>query len=79
MPFSRGGFVRQRAPEPVWDSDALLADPAPGSGWPGDCDLRRSSRPPVYSLDRASVAALGFEGEVLLGWRAGDAIATDLA
>ncbi len=79
MPFSRGGFVRQRAPEPVWDSDALLADPAPGSGWPGDCELRRSSRPPVYALDRAGVAALGFEGEVLLGWRAGDAIATDLA
>jgi hypothetical protein len=78
MPFSKGGFVRQCSPEPVWDSDALLADPAPGSGWPGDCELRRSSRPPVYALDRAGVAALGFEGEVLLGWRAGDAIATDL-
>ena len=79
MPFSRGGFVRQRAPEPVWDSDALLADPAPGSGWPGECELRRSSRLPLYALDRAGVAALGFEGDVLLGWRAGDAIATYLA
>jgi hypothetical protein len=78
MPFSKGAIVRQCAPEPVWDSDALLADPAPGSGWPSDCELRRSSRPPVYALDRSGVAALGFEGDVLLGWRAGDAIATDL-
>ena len=78
MPFSRGHFVRKREAAPVWDSDALLSDPAPGSGWPADCEIRRSSRPPVYELDRAGVAALGFEGDILLGWRAGEVIAADL-
>jgi hypothetical protein len=79
MPFSEGGIALKREPVPVWDSDDLLSDPAPGSGWPGDCELRRSSRPPVFELDRAGVAALGFEGDVLLGWRAGEAIAAELA
>ena len=51
----------------------------PGQGWPGDTDLRLSSRPPIYHLDRSAVAGLGLEGDLLLGWRAGDAIAEELA
>jgi hypothetical protein len=30
-------------------------------------------------LDRSSVGGLGFEGDVLLGWRAGDVVAAELA
>jgi hypothetical protein len=78
MPFCEEELVQQQVPEPRWDSDALLADPPPGEGWPGECEVRLSSRPLAYSLERAAVAALGFEGEVLLGWRAGNAIAVDL-
>ena len=78
MPFCEEELVRQQVPEPRWDSDALLADPPPGEGWPGECEVRLSSRPLAYSLERAAVAALGFEGEVLLGWRAGNAIAADV-
>jgi hypothetical protein len=32
----------------------------------------------VYRLDRAEVGGLGLEGDLLLGWRAGDAIAHEL-
>jgi hypothetical protein len=65
---------------PQWDSDdGWLEDPRPGRGWPGETDLRVSSRPPIYHLDRAAVAGLGIEGDLLLGWRAGDAIAQELA
>jgi hypothetical protein len=78
MPFCEEELVQQRGPEPRWDSNALLADPPPGEGWPGECEVRLSSRPLAYSLERAAVAGLGFEGEVLLGWRAGEAIAADL-
>src|SRR5262245_15666111 len=67
------------SPEPRWDSDDPLPDPAPGTGWPGDVEVRAASRPPVYFLDRTGVAALGLEGDLLLGWRAGEAIISDLA
>jgi hypothetical protein len=33
----------------------------------------------VYRLDRAGVAGLGLEGDLLLGWRAGDAVAADIS
>ncbi|MEE9607699.1 MAG: hypothetical protein V3U03_08150 [Myxococcota bacterium] len=79
MPFSADGLVLQRHPEPRWDSGAPLSDPPPGEGWPAAVELRVSTRPPVYVLERAGMAALGFEGDVLLGWRAGDAIAADLS
>jgi hypothetical protein len=78
MPFCEEELVQQRVPEPRWDSDALLADPPPGEGWPSACEVRLSSRPLAYSLERAAIAALGFEGDVLLGWRTGKAIAADL-
>ena len=41
--------------------------------------LRASQRPPVYALDRRRVATLGTEGDLLLGWRAGELIAAELA
>jgi hypothetical protein len=79
MPFAEGRFERVPEPQPRWDDDGRLPDPAPGHGWPAEAELRLPTRQPVYLLDRAAVAALGFEGDLLLGWRAGDAIAADLA
>jgi hypothetical protein len=79
MPFARDR-VRLLAPlaRPRWDDDLALEDPAPGTGWPGDVDLRLVSRPPVYRLAREAVGVLGVEGDCLLGWRAGEAILADL-
>jgi hypothetical protein len=77
LPFSEGALERRPLPELRWDTDALLADPA-GAAWPEEPELRLSTRPAVYGLDRASVGGLGGEGEVWLGWRAGDAIAAEL-
>ena len=79
MPFCGERLVRQGLPEPAWDDDFALADPARGEGWPGEIDVRVSSRPPVVQLAREGVAGLGLEGDLLLGWRAGDAIGADLA
>ena len=66
-----------RCPSCAGTRDALLADPA-GAAWPEEPELRLCARPAVYGLDRASVGGLGGEGEVWLGWRAGDAIAAEL-
>jgi hypothetical protein len=76
LPFAE--TERRRSPEPRWDSDDPLPDPAPGAGWPGEVEVRAASRQPVYCLDRSSVAALGVEGDLLLGWRAGEAILADV-
>jgi hypothetical protein len=77
VPFSEDHLVRERTPALAWDCDALLLDPENGSAWPREAELRLSSRPPAFCLERAGVAALGFEGDLLLGWRAGEAIAAD--
>ena len=77
LPFSEEGLVALPRQEPVWDSDALLCDPSDG-GWPRDPSWRLSARPPIHKLDRATVGGLGFEGDLLLGMRAGDAIAEEL-
>jgi hypothetical protein len=80
MPFSQGELQEIGAYLPQWDSDdGWLEDPTPGNGWPAEADLRLSSRPPIVHLDRAAVAGLGLEGDLLLGWRGGDAIAAELA
>ncbi len=79
FPFTTKKITRRKVDTPRWDSDDILEDPAPGCGWPGEVDLRVSTRPPVYRLDRGAVAGLGLEGDVLLGWRGGDAVAGDLA
>jgi hypothetical protein len=77
LPFA--DFKPALALEPRWDTDDPLPDPMPGAGWPADVDARASSRQPVYCLDRSSVAGLGVEGDLLLGWRTGEAIIADLA
>jgi hypothetical protein len=79
LPFSESALVRAPLPQPLWDTEAVLADPEPGTGWPAECDVRLSSRPLIFALERAWLGDLGFEGDLLLGWRAGDAIADELA
>jgi len=79
MPFVGDALVRDRRPSPRWDCDTWLSDPPAGSGWPAACEVRVCSRPPIWLLDRSGVGGLGFEGDVLLGWRAGDAAAAELA
>lgn len=79
MPFAVDRIVRKAQRRPLWDDDGWLEDPAPGSGWPAEVDIRCLAKPAVYRLDRAAVASLGIEGDMLLGWRAGDAIARELA
>jgi len=79
MPFCGDELEQIEVEMPLWDSDdGWLEDPIGQNGWPGEIDLRHSSRPPIYHLDRAAAAGLGLEGDLLLGWRAGDAIATEL-
>ncbi len=78
MPFSNGRLSRAEVKAPVWDDDVLLSDPAPGRGWPAEIDIRVSARPSIHALDREGVAALGLEGELLLGWRATDVIRSEL-
>jgi hypothetical protein len=78
LPFSPGHLEARPLPSRRWDTDAWLADPPAHRGWPEDLEVRLSSRPSVYSVERSSVGALGAEGELWLGWRAGDAIAEEL-
>jgi len=79
VPFAAELLEPQDDPLPLWDGDDWLEDHAAGRAWPAEATFRVSSRPPVYRLDRPAVAGLGLEGDLLLGWRAGDAIAAELA
>ncbi len=80
MPFVEDDLASIELDAPLWDSDdGWLEDPSAGRGWPSEIDLRLSTRPPVYHLDRACVGGLGLEGDLLLGWRGGDAIAQELS
>ncbi|MEM9175019.1 MAG: hypothetical protein AAGC67_07270 [Myxococcota bacterium] len=79
MPFCGDDLAWIDYERPTWDSDDGWLETAPSDqGWPGDIDLRRSARPTVYALDRAAAGGLGLEGDLLLGWRGGDAIAAEL-
>ena len=78
LPLGIEGWTRVASPEPRWDRDELLGDPRDAGGWPHGISLRPIARAPAYVLDRWKLAALGTEGDLLLGWRAGDAIASDL-
>ncbi len=78
MPFSDERLVSRPVETPQWDDDAVLEDPPRAAAWPADVEVRISSRPPVYALPRAAVAGLGVEGDILLGWRAGERIGADL-
>lgn len=78
VPFADKRLVRKPVEIPRWDDEDWLEDPPPGQGWPAEIDLRVNGRPPVYRLDRAGIGGLGVEGDLLLGWRGGDAIAAEL-
>ncbi len=81
LPFSEGRLVREPIPALRWDCDDEWPEPpaAAQEDWPAAAEIRRSRRPLVYSLARGDLGCLGFEGDLLLGWRAGSAIAADLA
>ena len=80
MPFCGDRLLSIEMRPPGWDSDdGWLEDPRPGAGWPAEIDLRLSTRSRIYHLDRAAAGGLGLEGDLLLGWRGGDAIAGALA
>jgi len=80
MPFCGDGLSQIDFDRPRWDSDdGWLEDPSSDRGWPGDVDLRLSNKPNIYCLDRSGAAGLGLEGDLLLGWRGGDAIAAELS
>lgn len=78
MPFCEGQLVREPVPRVLWDDDAALSDPKLGEGWPVEAEIRLSAKPAIYALPRESLAALGMEGDLLLGWRAGDVIRSEL-
>jgi len=79
FPLGREGWVRVDPQAPTWDRDEFLADPRGGGSGSAGVSLRPLSRTPAYVLDRWEYGALGFEGDLLLGWHAGDAVASDLA
>ena len=79
FPFENGSMKRLDIRRPRWDDDNWLEDPPRKLGWPTQVPLRVSSRPPVYRLDRSEIGGLGLEGDLLLGWRGGDAIASELS
>jgi len=78
LPFAGNRVRRANAPpHPLWDDASARFDAPPGA-WPAPLELRAGRRP-IYRLERAHVAALGAEGEILLGVRAADAILADLS
>lgn len=79
LPFCHDWLEAQPLPRTSWDSDLWLPETKSNAGWPRVGALRVSNRPSVYSLERGSLAALGSEGDLLLGWRGGDAIAAALS
>jgi hypothetical protein len=80
MPFSEGRIsVSPGLPRPLWDDDSAVPAPRAGDGWPGEAEIRIPGRRPVFLLRREGVAGLGAEGDLLLGWRAGDAIRAELS
>jgi hypothetical protein len=79
IPFAGSQLERVASTPARWDDESLLVDPVGGAGWPGECNVRIAGKQPLYHLDRGAMAGLGFEGDILLGWRAGDVIAADLS
>jgi hypothetical protein len=80
MPFSRGRITRKPSPaRPLWDDEAAVPAQEAGDGWPGEVEIRTPGRRPVFLLPRQGLTGLGLEGDLLLGWRAGDAIHAELS
>jgi hypothetical protein len=78
LPFSEGRVLQREHAQPRWDDEGALGGVEACPGWPPEATLRLGSRRPVYALPREACGALGTEGDLLLGLRAGDAIAEDL-
>jgi hypothetical protein len=78
MPLGQEGWVRVTGPQPRWDRDGLLSDPSGTGSGRIESRLRPAPRVAAYVLDRTRTGALGFEGDLLLGWHAGDTVAADL-
>jgi hypothetical protein len=78
MPFHADQIERIAIKRPLWDDDNWLEDPVHGACWPGELDLRVSTKLPIYMLDRSWVAGLGLEGDLLLGLRAGELLQKEL-
>jgi hypothetical protein len=78
-PFAVARLEPRPAPVARWDDAGALLDPPRGASWPCEVEIQASSKPRVYALAREGLAGLGLEGELLLGWRAGDLIRADLA
>ena len=72
MPFHADQVERIAVKQPRWDDDNWLEDPPHGACWPGELDLRVSTKLPIFMLDRSWVGGLGLEGDLLLGLRAGE-------
>jgi len=72
MPFHNDQIERIPVKQPIWDDDHWLEDAPHGACWPGEIDLRVSTKLPIFMLDRSWVAGLGLEGDLLLGLRAGE-------
>ena len=72
MPFHGDQIERIPVKQPLWDDDHWLEDSPHGACWPGEVNLRVTSKLPVFMLDRSWVAGLGLEGDLLLGLRAGE-------
>lgn len=79
LPFSEERVRRHDPERPRWDDDFALDDPLPGQAWPVEIEIRASARPAVHVLDRAALGGLGIEGDLLLGWRAGERLAQELS
>jgi hypothetical protein len=80
LPFSDRRIGRvAAAPRPAWDDELALGDPhGTGGGWPTEVEIRVATKAPVFVLPREELAGLGPEGDLLLGWQAGDTIAAAL-
>jgi hypothetical protein len=66
------------AERPLWDDESALLDPERGVSLSQPPPLRAGGRRPVFRLPREAAAALGVEGDLLLGCQAGDAIRAEL-
>ncbi|MDH3684993.1 MAG: hypothetical protein OEP95_02150 [Myxococcales bacterium] len=79
LPFSEKKVARVAdAGAPLWDDEFALGELDDG-GWPTEVEIRANASPLVYHLPRDAMGAVGAEGDLLLGWHAGDTLAAALS
>jgi hypothetical protein len=79
LPFSEKKVARvSDAGAPIWDDEFALGELEAG-GWPTEVEIRLHPNPLVYHLPRDEMGAVGAEGDLLLGWHAGDTLAAALS